>query len=172
MVRQTAKGLGANDIIDTARGSARPFRRLKTILHRSGCRWIRWAPRRTPDHKYEDGGVKFLLFLSASVAAPRIFSTCPDPHLSDFGGRFLRAEMLRLVNLVVEAVQHEIEQIRYNGFSAFRFQQFYQMVVCCRGRNLTRISPTMPTRGFFSSVIGIRSKSSTISRHILLELVK
>ena len=42
--------------------------------------------------------------------------------------------MLRLVNLVVEAVQHEVQQIRYNGFSAFRFQQFYQMVVCCRGK--------------------------------------
>ena len=42
--------------------------------------------------------------------------------------------MLCLVNLVVEAVQHEVQQIRYNGFSAFRFQQFYQMVVCCRGK--------------------------------------
>ena len=55
--------------------------------------------------------MKFLLLLGAHlVAAPRIFSTCPDSHLSDFGGRFFRAEMLLPCKLlVVEAVQQEID---------------------------------------------------------------
>ena len=40
--------------------------------------------------------------------------------------------MFGLVNLVVEAVEHEIHQIRYYRFGTFCLQQIHQMIVGCR----------------------------------------
>ena len=42
------------------------------------------------------------------------------------------AKILYLEVLVVEAVAHEINQIRYNCLSTFRFQKLCQMIICSR----------------------------------------
>ena len=44
----------------------------------------------------------------------------------------LEAKVFYLEVLVVEAVAHEIDQIRDNCLSAFGLQKFSQMVICCR----------------------------------------
>ncbi len=70
--------------------------------------------------------------------------------ISCCGFFLLRIQAFHLEVLVVEAVEQEVSKIRNNCFGSFLFQKIYQVVVGC-GRNLTRISPTTPTRGFFIS---------------------
>ena len=46
--------------------------------------------------------------------------------------RLLKSKVFYLEVLVIEAVAHEIDQIRYNGFGTFGFQKLCQMIVCGR----------------------------------------
>ena len=55
-----------------------------------------------------------------------------DAGFGDQGGFLAASQMLCLINLVIEAVEHEIQQVRNHGFCALRFQQFHQMVVGSR----------------------------------------
>ena len=44
----------------------------------------------------------------------------------------LEAKIFYLEVLIIETVAHEIDQIRYNCLSAFRFQKLCQMIICSR----------------------------------------
>ena len=44
----------------------------------------------------------------------------------------LESKIFYLKVLIIEAVAHEIDQIRYNCLSAFRFQKLCQMIICSR----------------------------------------
>ena len=82
---------------------------------------------------------------------------------------FLESKLFNLEILVVEAVADKVDKIRNNRFCPSASRRSARWLLAA-GRNLTRISPTIPTRGFFSSEIGIVSKSWTISRHIFLKV--
>ena len=56
----------------------------------------------------------------------------PDAESGDLCSLFACVQMLSLVNLVVETVEHEVQQIRNHSFRTFTFQQFYQMIVAGR----------------------------------------
>lgn len=47
---------------------------------------------------------------------------------------FAGSQMLRLIQLVIEAVKHEIKQIRNYSLSPFRFQKIHQMIIGGRGK--------------------------------------
>ena len=91
------------------------------------------------------------------------------PRLADGGGGFLHAKLFCLEIGIVEAVEQEIHQIRNNGLGSFGFRRSTRWLLAA-GRNFTRISPTTPTLGFLSSVMGRLSKSSMIWRQSLRNL--
>ena len=66
-------------------------------------------------------------------AAPQDMFDGPDTHTAKARGLFAGAQMLRLVDLIIEAVQHEIQQIRHHGLRSLAFQKFYQVIVARRG---------------------------------------
>ena len=134
MVRQTAEGLTAYNVGNTAvdqlhhlAGQKPAFTGLISDGYNRLCVF----------HQIADmgGGSKVLTlcqFLCCGTAQPL---DCPDTKRGETGGFFAHAKLFRLVNLVVEAVEHEINQIRHHGLSALRFQKLHQMVVA-GGREL------------------------------------
>ena len=64
----------------------------------------------------------------------------PDAQGAGAGGFFAGAQMLRLVDLVVEAVEHEVHQVRHHGLRPFALQKLHQMVVA-RGGELHQDLP-------------------------------
>ena len=53
----------------------------------------------------------------------------PDAQGGNAGGFFAGAQVFRLVQLIVETVQHEIQKIRNHCLRALALQKFYQMIV-------------------------------------------
>ena len=56
---------------------------------------------------------------------------CLDAHISNESLGLLEAQILGFEILVIEAVGHKVDQIRYYRLSAFRFQKLCKMIVCC-----------------------------------------
>ena len=55
-----------------------------------------------------------------------------DSYVSKECLGFLKAKFFHLEILVVEAVRHKVDQIRYNRLSALSLQKFCKVVIGCR----------------------------------------
>ena len=120
MVGQAGKRLGADDVIDTAvdqfnhfAGQEPAFSGLVTNVYDRFCifhRFINAARRRE---------VGTLLKGMACTSAKEFNAT--DTETGNQGGLFAHAQIISFINLVVEAVEHEVYQIRHNGLCSFGF---------------------------------------------------
>ena len=66
------------------------------------------------------------------------------------GVSLAHTEIFCFVNLIIEAVEHEVQQIGDDSFCPFRLQQLYQMVVCSRHKFDKNFSYNAYFRLFFS----------------------
>ena len=57
---------------------------------------------------------------------------CLNTHISKECLGFLKSKIIDLEILIVEAVGHEVDQIRYYRFSTFGFQKLCKVIVCSR----------------------------------------
>ena len=65
---------------------------------------------------------------------------CLNTHISKECLGFLKSKIIDLEILIVEAVGHEVDQVRYYRFSTFGFQKLCKVIVCSRkefNQNLT-----------------------------------
>ena len=85
-------------------------------------------------------------------------------------GLLAHAEIVCLKVRVVEAVEQEIGQIRYNGLCTLGFQKLHQMVVGSRMEFYQDLADDADARFLDVYAIGRLSKSRMISRHIFLNL--
>ena len=66
-------------------------------------------------------------------ASPQNVLNGPDAQGGQAGRLLAGAQMFRLVDLVIEAVEHEIHQVRHYRLSPFALQKLHQMIVARRG---------------------------------------
>ena len=57
---------------------------------------------------------------------------CLNTYISKECLGFLKSKIVNLEILIVEAVRHKVDQIRYNRLSAFSLQKFCKVVIGCR----------------------------------------
>ena len=128
MVRQTAEGLGADNVVGTALNKLHHFSGEEpafTCLVSDGNNGFRiGSDGLNLRRRMEMPG--FLKGLHSCRTHP-FHGT--NARLCDEGRLSAGSQMLRLVDLVVEAVEHEVQKIRNYRFRAFRFQKLHQMVV-------------------------------------------
>ena len=128
MVRQTAKGLGADDIVYALMDQLHHFAGQKPSfpgLVSDGNDRLRIGNQIVNG----SGGRKVPAFLESGSGGAAHPADCPDRQPRRGGGGFFRAQMLRLINLVVEAVQHKVQKVGHDGFRPFGFQKLHKMIV-------------------------------------------
>ena len=57
---------------------------------------------------------------------------CLNTYISKECLGFLKSKIVDLEILIVEAVGHKVDQIRYHRLSSFRFQKLCKVIVCSR----------------------------------------
>ena len=153
MIRQARKRLDADDIVNVAVDQLHHLTCQEPSLtclvtagnnRRSILRQIPYISRRIK---------VFALLELCNCRAPQPVDQL-NARISEHRRALLESKVLYLEIRIVEAIAEEIDQIRHNRLGAFAFEKLRQMVIG-RRKELTRISPTIPTRGFFSSVIGM-----------------
>lgn len=78
------------------------------------------------------GAVKCLLFVNSSLAAAAQPLKEIDAQTADLLGLLAHAEIVCFKARIVEAVEQEIGQIRYNGLCTLGFEKLHQMIVGSR----------------------------------------
>ena len=53
----------------------------------------------------------------------------PDTQSGEPGGLFAHAQFVCLVNLIIEAIEHEVDQVGHHSLRALALQKLHQMIV-------------------------------------------
>ncbi len=128
MVWQAAEGLYADDVIDAA---------VEQLHHLAGQ-----EPSLTGLIADGNNGLCIFYDLVDAGGRGKVLTLCiglvngPCKGLNGVNasgakgsGLLTGAQLLGLINLVIEAIEHKAHKIRYGGLGAFCFQKVYQMVV-------------------------------------------
>ena len=106
-------------------------------------------------------------FISCSAAQPLKEI---DAQTADLLGLLAHAEIVCFKARIVEAVEQEIGQIRYDSLCTLGFEKLHQMIVGSRMELDKNLADNTDTRFPLMSLRGRLSKSRMISRHIFLNL--